>query len=155
MYVYAQTYVVHVRTAHEYARTPTRQRQYGWSKSTNMKTFKCDGDLVLYRRGRGGGGGGGGRSSRLIRSPESDPNARGRVRGIALLCVQMKNHHTSRQEQIAMHLNQVANQFRFCGAKLLCNFKKVNYSLLGLKIYRQLRFALCATLFNFFCSGVM
>ena len=44
------------------------------------------------RRGGGGGGGGGGdRSSRLTRSPESDPNARGRVRGIALLCVQMKN----------------------------------------------------------------
>ena len=61
-------------------------------------------------------------SSRLTRLPESDPNARGRVRGIALLCVQMKNHHTSRWEQIAMQLNQVANQFRFCGAKLLCNF---------------------------------
>ena len=77
MYVYAQTYVVHVRTAHEYARTPTRQCQYGWTKSTNIN---CDGD--------GGGGG----SSRLTRSPESDPNARGRVRGIALLCVHMKNH---------------------------------------------------------------
>ena len=46
-----------------------RECQYGWSKSANMKTFKCDGDLVLYR------------SSRLTRSPESDPNARGRVRG--------------------------------------------------------------------------
>ena len=102
MYIYAQTYVVHVCTAHEYARTPTRQCQYGWTKSTN---------------------------SRLTRSPESDPNARGRVRGIALLCVHMKNHHTSRREQIAMQLNEVANQFRFCGAKLLCNFLKVNYSL--------------------------
>ena len=112
MYVYVQTYVVHVRTVNEYARTPT---QYGWTKCTNIKTFKCDGDLVLYRRGRGV-------SSRLTRSPESGPNARGRVRGIALLCVQMKNHHTSRREQIAMQLNQVANQFRFCGAKLLCNF---------------------------------
>ena len=70
----------------------------------------------------GGGGGGGGGSSHLTRSPESDQNARGRVRGIALFCVQMKNHHTSRREQIAMQLNQVANQFRFCGAKLLCNF---------------------------------
>ena len=94
MYVYAQMYVVHVRTAHEYARTPTRQCQYGWTKSTNIK---CD----------GGGGGG----SRLTCSSESDPNARGRVRGIALLCVHMKNHHTSRREQIAMQLNQVANQF--------------------------------------------
>ena len=77
----------------------------GGQKSTNIKTFKCDGD--------GGGGG----SSRLTRSPdhESDPNARGRVRGIALLCVHMKNHHTSRREQVAMQLNQVANQFRFCG----------------------------------------
>ena len=93
------------------------QYQYGWSKSTNIKTFKCDGDLVFYRRGREGGGGGD-RSSRLTRSPESDPNARGHVRGIALLCVQMKNHHTSRREQIAMQLNQVANQFRFCRAKL-------------------------------------
>ena len=74
--------------------------------------------------GGGGGGGGGNRSSNLTRSPESDPNACGRVRGIALLCVQMKNHHTSRQEQIAMQLNQVVNQYRFCGAKLLCNFKK-------------------------------
>ena len=46
----------------------------------------------------GGGGGGGGGISRLTRSPECDPNARGRVRGIALLCVQMKNHHTSRRE---------------------------------------------------------
>ena len=108
------TYVVHVRTAHEYARTPTRHCQYGWTKSTNIKTFKYDGDLVLYRRGRGGG------SSHLTRSPESDPNARGRVRGIALFSVQMKNHHTSRREQIAMQLNQVANQFRLCGAKLLC-----------------------------------
>ena len=65
----------------------------------------------------------------MTRSPESDPNARGRVRGIALLCVHMKNHHTSQREQIAMQLNQVANQFRFSGAKLQCNFKKVNYSL--------------------------
>ena len=89
---------LHVRTAHEYARTPTQQCQYGWAKSI---TFKCDGD--------GGGGG----SSRLTRSPESDPNACGRVRGIALLCVHMKNHHISRREQIAMQLNQVANQFRF------------------------------------------
>ena len=48
--------------------------------------------------GEGGGEGGGDRSSRLTRSPESDPNARGRVRGIALLCVQMKNHHTYRRE---------------------------------------------------------
>ena len=71
---------------------------------------------ILNVMGEGGGG------SRLTRSPESDPNARGRVRGIALLCVHMKNHHTSRREQIAMQLNQVANQFRFCGAKLLCNF---------------------------------
>ena len=69
-----------------------------------------------------GGGGGRDRSSHLTRSPESDLNACGRVRGIALLCVHMKNHHTSRQEQIAMQLNQVANQFLFCGAKLLCNF---------------------------------
>ena len=64
----------------------------------------------------------GGGSSRLTRSSESDPNARGRVRGIALHCVHMKNHHISRREQIAMQLNQVANQLRFCGAKLLCNF---------------------------------
>ena len=61
----------------EYARTPTRQCQYRWTKS---KTFKCDGD----------GGGGGGGSSRLTRSPESDPHARGRV---ALHCVHMKDHH--------------------------------------------------------------
>ena len=68
--------------------------QYGWTKSTNIKTFKCDGDLVLYRQGWGGGGGGGGGegSSRLTRSPESYPNARGRVRGIALLCVQMSGN---------------------------------------------------------------
>ena len=63
-----------------------------------------------------------GGSSCLTRSPESDPNARGRVRGIALHCVHMKNHHISRREQIAMQLNHFANQFRFCGAKLLCNF---------------------------------
>ena len=44
----ANSRVVHVRTAHEYARTHTRQYQYGWTKSTNIKTFKCDGD--------GGGG---------------------------------------------------------------------------------------------------
>ena len=80
MYVYAQTYVVHVRTAHEYARTRTRQCQYGWTKSTNIKTFKCDGDLALYIRGGGELGNRG--SSRLTRSPESDPNARGRVSGI-------------------------------------------------------------------------
>ena len=88
MYVYAQTYVVHIRTctAHEYARTPTRKCQYGWTKCTNIKTFKCDGER------RGGG-------SRLTRSPESDPNARERVSGIALLCVHMKNHHTSRREK--------------------------------------------------------
>ena len=93
--------MVHVRTAHEYARMRTRQCQYGWTKSTNVETFKCDGDLVLYIRGRVGGGGeepGNRGSSRLTRSPESDPNARGRVSGIALLCVQMKNHHTSRRE---------------------------------------------------------
>ena len=115
MYVYAQTYVVHVRTAHEYARTPTRhsQCQYGWTKCTNIKTFKCDGD-----------GGGGGGSSRLTRSPESDPNARERVRGIALLCVHMKNHHTSRREQIAMQLYQVANQFRFAEQNCYAIFKK-------------------------------
>ena len=103
MYVYAQAYVVHVRTAHEYARMRTRQCQYGWTKSTNIKTFKCDGDLVLYIRGGGGGGGGGEElgnrgSSRLTRSPESDPNARGRFSGITLLCVEMKIHHTSRWE---------------------------------------------------------
>ena len=47
----------------------------------------------------GGGGELGNRgSSRLTRLPESDPNAHGRVRGIALLCVQMKNHYTSRRE---------------------------------------------------------
>ena len=89
MYVYAQTYVVHVRTAHEYARTRTLQCQYGWTKSTNIKTFKCDGDLVLC----------------LTRSPESYPNARGRVRGIALLCVQMSG-----------------NELRCNRTKLLINF---------------------------------
>ena len=63
----------------------------------------------MARETNGGGGG----SSRLTRSPESDPNARGRVRGIhvALHCVHTKNHHISRREQIAMQLNQVANQF--------------------------------------------
>ena len=86
---------MYVSTAHEYARTRTRQCQYGWTKSTNIKTFKSDGDLVLYIRERNGVNRG---SSRLTRLPESDPNARGRVRGIALLCVQMKNHHTSRRE---------------------------------------------------------
>ena len=43
-------------------------------------------------RDGGGGGGGGEGSSRLTRSPESYPNARGRVRGIALLCVQMSGN---------------------------------------------------------------
>ena len=52
--------MVHVRTAHEYARTRTRQCQYGWTKSANIKTLNCDGDLVFHRRGGGGGGGGGG-----------------------------------------------------------------------------------------------
>ena len=33
-----------------------------------------------------------------------------RVRGIALLCVQMMNHHTFRREKIAMQLNRVANK---------------------------------------------
>ena len=28
----------------------------------------------------------------------------------------------------------IANQFRFCGAKLLCNFLKVNYSLIIIKV---------------------
>ena len=104
MYVYAQTYVVHVRTAHEYARTRTRQCQYGWTKSTNIKTFKCDGDLVLYIRGREGGGGGGepGKYSRLTRSPESDPLTKCTRAcpwdSCALLYVQMKTHHTSRRE---------------------------------------------------------
>ena len=79
-------------TAHEYARTRTRGCQYGWTKSANLrniKTFQCDGDLVLYK---GGGGGGSGRSTH---SPESDPNARGRVRGIALhaLCSNEESSH--------------------------------------------------------------
>ena len=77
------------------------QCQYGWTK-------------VM---GEGG-------SSRLTRSPESDPNARGRVRGIALHCVHMKNHHISRREQIAMQLNQVANQFRFAEQNCYAIFKK-------------------------------
>ena len=37
----------------------------GWTKS---KTFKCDGDLVLHREGRGGGG----ESGRSTRTPESE-----------------------------------------------------------------------------------
>ena len=97
MYVYAQTYVVHVRTAHEYAKTRTRQCQYGWTKSTILKLLNVMVTSFCID-GRGGGGGGGGGISRLTRSPECDPNARRRVRGIALLCVQMKNHHTSRRE---------------------------------------------------------
>ena len=52
MYVYVHMYVVH--TAHEYARTHMLRCQYEWTKSTNIKTFKCDGDLVLYRGGGGG-----------------------------------------------------------------------------------------------------
>ena len=84
--------MVHVRTAHEYAWTPTRQCQYGWTKSINVTVTS------LCMDGGGGGELGNRGSSRLTRSPESDPNARGRVRGIALLCVQMKNHHTSRRE---------------------------------------------------------
>ena len=47
----------------------------------------------------------------------------GRVRGIALRCVQMMNHHTFRRgKKIAMQLNRVANQLRSCVAKLLRNF---------------------------------
>ena len=42
----------------------------------------CDGDLVLYRGGSG----------RSTRSPESDPNARGRVRGIALYSNEESSH---------------------------------------------------------------
>ena len=42
--------------------------------------------FCIYRRGRGGGGNGVNRgSSRLTRLPESDPNARGRVRGVRVL----------------------------------------------------------------------
>ena len=54
--------------------------------------------FCIYGGGGGGGGLGNWGSSRLTRLPESDPNAHGRVCGIALLCVQMKNHHTSRRE---------------------------------------------------------
>ena len=46
----------------------------------------------------------------------------GRVRGIALLCVQKMNHHTFGGKKIAMQLNRVANQLRSCVAKLLRNF---------------------------------
>ena len=91
---------------------PERLHDSANTGGLNLQMLKL---LKVMVTGEGG-------SSRLTRSPESDPNARGRVRGIALLCVHMKNHHTSRREQIAMQLNQVANQFRFCGAKLLCNF---------------------------------
>ena len=67
-------YVLHMNMP-ERLRDSANTALYGWTKSTNIKTFKCDGD--------GGGGG----SRRLTRSPESDPkNACGRVRGIALLC---------------------------------------------------------------------
>ena len=92
---------------------PERLRDSANTGGQNLQILKLLNVLVT---GEGGG------SSRLTRSPESDPNARGRVRGIALLCVHMKNYHTSRREQIVMQLNQVANQFRFCGAKLLVNF---------------------------------
>ena len=99
-------YVLHINM-------PERLRDSANTGGQNLQILKL---LNVMVTGEGG-------SSRLTRSPESDPNARGRVRGIAaLLCVHMKNHYTSWREQIAMQLNQVANQFRFCGAKLLCNF---------------------------------
>ena len=105
MHVYAQTWYVHMNM-------PERLRDSANTGGQNLQILKL---LNVMVTGEGG-------KYRSSRSPESDPNARGRVRGIALLCVHMKNHHTFRREQIAMQLNQVANQFLFCGAKLLCNF---------------------------------
>ena len=37
--------------------------------------------------------------------------------------------HVGQGKKIAMQLNRVANQLRFCIAKSLCKFLKVNYSL--------------------------
>ena len=41
-----------------------------------------------------------------------------------MLCVQMKNHHTSWREQIAMQLNQVAINFDFAEQNCYAIFKK-------------------------------
>ena len=132
-------YVLHTNMPE--VRTRTRQCQYGWTKSTNIKTFECDGDLVWYIPRRGGGGGGGGENWGtgkvvvwLVRLKAIHwPNARGRVRGIAVLCFVFK-------WRIITHLG--GNELRCNWTKLLINFdfaelncyaifKKVNYSLLS------------------------
>ena len=75
--------MVHVRTAHEYARTPT-VRDSANTGGQNLQILNLINVMVTsFCIDGGGGGGGGGGNSRLTRSPESDPNARGRVRGIA------------------------------------------------------------------------
>ena len=61
---------------------PERLRDSANTGGQNLQILKL---LNVMVTGEGG-------SSRLTRSPESDPNARGRVRGIALLYVHMKNH---------------------------------------------------------------
>ena len=81
---------------------PERVRDGANTGGQNLQILKLLNVMVtsFYMDGGGGGGELGNQpgSSRLTHSPESDPNTRGRVRGIALLCVQMKNHHTSRRE---------------------------------------------------------
>ena len=72
-----------------YARTRTREGVNTCGlKFTNIK-FKCDGGVIL------------GRGERM----------HGRVRGIALLCVQMMNHHTFRREKFAMQLTELLIDF--------------------------------------------
>ena len=78
---------------------PERVRDGANTGGQNLQILKLLNVMVPSFCIVGEGKGGSGRSTR---SPESDPNARGRVRGLALLCVQMTNHHTSRWEQIAM-----------------------------------------------------
>ena len=82
---------------------PERVRDSANMGGQNLQILKL---LNVMVTGGGGGGGGGElgnrESSRLTRSPESDPLTKCTRAcpwdSCALLCVQMKNHHTSRRE---------------------------------------------------------
>ena len=87
---------------------PERVRDSANMGGQNLQILKLLNVMVTSFCIYGGGGGGGGRelgnrgSSRLTRSPESDSLTKCTRAcpwdSCALLCVQMKNHHTSRRE---------------------------------------------------------
>ena len=65
-------------------RAYTRRRKYKWIK---INKYYLNVMVASFWGGLGGGGGGG------------VERMHGRVRGIALLCVQKMNHHTFRREK--------------------------------------------------------